>query len=50
MIIVKEISRSINESSSSFGKKYFSSTRNYRAGSAINAEIQKKIHGLEQRF
>ena len=43
---VKEISRSINENSSSFGKKYFSTVRNnIIAASVIDTGIQKKIHG-----
>ena len=45
---VKEISRSINENSSSFGKKYFSTVRNnIIAASVIDTGIQKKIHGSE---
>ena len=44
-IIIKKTSRSINESSSSFGKNILAPLGITAAASAIDAGIQKKIHG-----
>ena len=44
-IIIKKTSRSINESSSSFGKNILAPLVITAAASAIDAGIQKKIHG-----
>ena len=44
-IIIEQISRSINESSSSIGKNVLAPLRITAVASAIDAGIQKKIHG-----